>query len=308
VNIFITGATGFLGTHLVRHLREVGHEVTAVGSKECDLTRQGSLEIFNRTQWDQIYHLAAWTQAGDFCLKHPGEQWIKNQQINTNVLEWWRSSQPQAKMIAIGTSCCYEPGTPHVEERFLVGEPTESLYTYAMTKRMLLVGLQSLSRQFGLKYLFVVPSTLYGPDYHLDGRQMHFIFDLLRKIVDGKYKGAPVELWGDGTQKRELIHVDSFVRTMTYLAQNVDDEVFNIGGGEEYPIRWYAEMLAEYVGYDASKIGYDTSKYVGATSKFLVVDKVRKAVPHFNPVPLDQGLREIVAWYLAAHKLAQTAA
>ncbi len=308
MKIFVTGATGFLGTHLVRHLRAAGHEVTAVGSKECDLTRQGSLEVFSHTKWDQIYHLAAWTQAGDFCLKHPGEQWIKNQQINTNVLEWWHLSQPQAKMIAIGTSCCYEPGTPHVEERFLVGEPTESLYTYAMTKRMLLVGLQSLARQFGLKYLFVVPSTLYGPDYHLDGRQMHFIFDLLRKIVDGKYKGTPVELWGDGTQRRELIHVESFVTTMTHLAQHVHNESFNIGGGQEHPIRWYAEMLAEYVGYDASRIVYDTSKYVGATSKFLVVDKVRKAVPHFNPVPLDQGLREIVNWYLAAHKIAKTAA
>ena len=308
MKIFITGATGFLGTHLVKHLRGAGHDVTAVGSKECDLTRQGSLQAFNHTKWDHIYHLAAWTQAGDFCLKHPGEQWIKNQQINTNVLEWWHTSQPQAKMIAIGTSCCYEPGTPHVEERFLLGMPTESLYTYAMTKRMLLVGLQSLARQFGLTYLFVVPSTLYGPDYHLDGRQMHFIFDLLRKIVDGKYKETPVELWGDGTQKRELIHVDSFVSTMTYLAQNVDNEIFNIGGGEEHPIRSFAEMLAEYVGYDASKITYDTTKYVGATSKFLVVDKVRKAVPSFNPIPLDQGLREIVNWYLAAQKLARTAA
>lgn len=308
MKIFVTGATGFLGTHLVTSLRAQGHEVVAVGSRECDLTVQGSLSRFNDVAWDQIYHLAAWTQAGDFCLRHPGEQWIKNQQINTNVLEWWHSSQPQAKMIAVGTSCCYEPGTPHVEERFLLGEPTESLYTYAMTKRMLLVGLKSLSKQFGLKYLFVVPSTLYGADYHLDGRQMHFIFDLLRKIVDGKYKGTPVVLWGDGNQKRELIHVDTFVKTASYLAEHVDNDVFNIGGGEEFPIRWYAEMLAEYVGYDASKIQYDTTKYVGATSKFLVVDKVRRAVPHFNPVSLEKGLKEIVDWYLTAEKVSITAA
>ena len=308
MKIFVTGATGFLGSHLVKHLRAEGHEVLAVGSKECDLTVQGSLLLFNHTAWDQIYHLAAWTQAGDFCLRHPGEQWIKNQQINTNVLEWWHSSQPQAKMIAIGTSCCYEPGTPHVEERFLLGEPTESLYTYAMTKRMLLVGLQSLSRQFGLKYLFVVPSTLYGADYHLDGRQMHFIFDLLRKIVDGKYKGTPVVLWGDGNQKRELIHVDTFVKTTAYLAEHVSNDIFNIGGGVEFPIRWYAEMLAEYVGFDVSKIQYDTTKYVGATSKFLIVDKVRTTVPNFNPVPLERGLQEIVEWYLTAEKASRTAA
>lgn len=308
MKIFVTGATGFLGTHLVKHLRSEGHEVFAAGSKDCDLTTQGALSRYSDVAWDQIYHLAAWTQAGDFCLRHPGEQWIKNQQINTNVLEWWQSSQPQAKMIAVGTSCCYEPGTPHVEERFLMGEPTESLYTYAMTKRMLLVGLKSLSKQFGLKYLFVVPSTLYGAEYHLDGRQMHFIFDLLRKIVDGKYKGTPVVLWGDGNQKRELIHVDTFVKTMSYLAEHEDNDIFNIGGGEEFPIRWYAEMLAELVGYDVSKIQYDTTKYVGATSKFLVVDKVRRSVPHFNPVSLEKGLKEIVEWYLSAEKVCVTAA
>ena len=50
-----------------------------------------------------------------------------------------------------------------------------------MTKRMLYQGVRALNKQFGMKYLCLVPSTLYGPKYHLDGRQMHFIFDLIRK-------------------------------------------------------------------------------------------------------------------------------
>jgi GDP-L-fucose synthase len=306
MNIFVTGATGFLGTHLIKFLKQHGHEVTGVGSAECDLTSPSSLKRFDSVKWDQIYHLAAWTQAGDFCLKHPGEQWIKNQQINTTMLSWWADTQRQAKMIAIGTSCCYEPGTPHREDNFLKGMPIESLYTYAMTKRMLLVGLQSLAHQFGLKYLFVIPSTLYGPDYHLDGRQMHFIFDLLRKIVDHKTKGIPIILWGDGNQKRELIDVECFVRTMYQLALERDNDLFNIGGGTEYSIRTFAELLADIVGIEHSAISYDTSKYVGATSKFLIVDKLRAAIPDFAPLPLEVGLKQIVDWYmLAAVKVRQ---
>jgi GDP-L-fucose synthase len=299
MKIFITGATGFLGSHLVRFLKHQGHDVTGVGSAQCDLRSIENLRAFSSTRWDQIYHLAAWTQAGDFCLRHPGEQWIINQEMNTTVLRWWQEEQPQAKMIAIGTSCCYEPGTPHVEERFLSGMPIDSLFTYAMTKRMLLAGLQALSKQFGLRYLFVIPSTLYGADYHLDGRQMHFIFDLLRKIVDGKRYGSPVTLWGDGSQRRELVHVLSFIEGMYALAQDVDNDIFNIGGGKEYPIRWYAESLCEMVGYDPSRIEYDTSRYVGATSKVLSIEKIQQALPSWQPAPLRDGLQEIVEWYLA---------
>lgn len=298
MKILITGATGFLGRFLSSYLETQGHEIIKANSKNCDLTKPDSLNQFNNVRFEQIYHLAAWTQAGDFCLYHPGEQWIINQQINTNTLVWWQREQPQAKLIAIGPSCAYEPGIPHKEENFLVGTPTESLFTYAMVKRMLYIGLLALNKQFHLKYLMVVPSTLYGPDYHTDGRQMHFIFDLIRKILRGKLYNEPVVLWGDGYQKREIIHVDDFVKTMVYLADNVDNELFNIGAGEEYTIRDFAKMICEKVGYDRNLIQYDTSKYVGAREKFLITDKVKKAVPDFNLKPLSEGLEETINWFL----------
>src|SRR5690242_21696517 len=134
MRILVTGATGFLGTALCRQLALAGHSVQALGSRDADLTQPGSLEPFGAERYDQIYHLAAWTQAGDFCLSHPGEQWLINQQINTNLLAWWQASQPQAKLIAMGTSCAYPPQGDLAEDRFLEGEPIESLFTYAMTK------------------------------------------------------------------------------------------------------------------------------------------------------------------------------
>lgn len=298
MKILITGASGFLGGHLSKVLNNEGHELTAIGSKDCDLRIAGSLNKFNNIKYDQIFHLAAWTQAGDFCLTHQGEQWIVNQQMNTNVLSWWKEQQAQAKMIAIGSSCCYQPGTPHLEENFLSGLPIESLFTYAMTKRMLYTGLISLNKQFGMKYLFVIPSTLYGPDYHLDGRQMHFIFDLMRKIVNGKNKGEKVELWGDGSQKRELIHVRDFISATLELNKKVDNEIVNIGGGAEYSIKEFAEILCQTIGYDSSKIFYDQAKYVGAQSKFLRTDKLQKLLPEFKQHPLNQGLKETVSWFI----------
>src|SRR5205807_10412342 len=168
VDILVTGATGFLGTAFCSCLEADGHSVVRLNSKNCNLTEPHSLDCYNGRPYDQVYHLAAWTRAGDFCLYHPGEQWVVNQQINTHVLAWWQRHQPQAKMICIGTSCAYAPDQDLVEENYLVGTPIESLFTYAMTKRMLYIGLLALRKQYGLKYLCLVPSTLYGPGYHTE--------------------------------------------------------------------------------------------------------------------------------------------
>lgn len=297
MKILITGASGFLGTALCRQLESAGHEIVRLNSKNCDLTQPGSLDVFNDRRYDQIYHLAAWTQAGDFCLHHPGEQWVINQQINTNVLAWWQRSQPQAKLMSIGTSCAYAPDSELVEANYLVGMPIDSLFTYAMTKRMLYVGLLALKKQFGLKHLCVVPSTLYGAGYHTDGRQMHFIFDLIRKILRGKLHGEPVALWGDGHQRRELVFADDFVRILIQLSTRLENDLINIGAGEEFSIREFAQMICGIVGYDFSKIQFDTSKYVGARSKCLSVDKLRQTLPSFPMTTLENGLRQTIQWF-----------
>ena len=297
MRILVTGASGFLGTALCAKLELQGHQLTRLDSKNCDLTRAGSLEAFGGAAYDRIYHLAAWTQAGDFCLRHAGEQWIINQQINTHVLAWWQQRQPQAKLIGMGTSCAYAPEAELAEENYLVGSPIASLFTYAMTKRMLYAGLLALRQQFGLRYLCLVPSTLYGPGYHADGRQMHFIFDLIRKILRGKLHGEPVVLWGDGHQTRELVYVDDFVRLALELDAAQENELINIGAGEEFSIRHFARLICEQVGYDFPAIQFDTSRYVGARSKCLSIRKLRRLVPDLQFTPLETGLARTIAWF-----------
>lgn len=297
MKIIVTGATGFLGQSLCSQLKASGHLVVELNSKNCDLTQAESLMAFNQRDYDQIFHLAAWTQAGDFCLKHPGEQWIINQQINTNVLSWWQSYQPQAKLISIGTSCSYAPDLELVEENYLLGMPIDSLFTYAMTKRMLYAGLLAVHKQFDLNYLHVVPSTLYGPGYHTDGRQMHFIFDLIRKIIEGKLYARPVILWGDGYQKRELVYIDDFVRILTHLSESRQNELVNIGAGREHTIRHFAQLISEEVGFDHNVVHYDTSRYVGARSKCLDTRKLRKMVSDLQLTPLETGLSTTIKWF-----------
>ena len=157
---------------------------------------------------------------------------------------------------------------------------------------MLLVGLRALQKQYGMRYLYLIPSTLYGPGYHTDGRQLHFIFDLIRKIMRGKFENEPVILWGDGHQRRELVHVFDFVNVM--INTSAENEIFNVGAGADYSIRGFAQIICDSLDYPFKKIQFDTSKYVGALSKVLHTEKLGP----FKQIPLQEGLEQTIEWFL----------
>lgn len=301
MKIFVTGGGGFLGRELVSNLIGLGNDVDYPSSKLCNLLEMNALSSYSDCKYDQIFHLAAWTQAGDFCLAHPGEQWVNNQLINTNIVNWWRSKQSNAKLIFMGTSCAYSTSAELLEENYMSGEPIDSLYTYAMTKRMLYQGARAMEKQFQMRWLCAVPSTLYGPSYHLDGRQMHFIFDLIRKILRGKYLNDPVILWGDGYQRRELVHVRSFVNILLELSNTLNNKLINIGAGIDYSIREFVHIICKLVDYDENLVHYDITRYVGAKSKTLSIAEVQKHINSYSArlIPLEEGLSETVDWFIS---------
>jgi GDP-L-fucose synthase len=292
----VTGATGYLGSALVPALGALGMDVVALGSRDADLRLDGALAPYSHRRFDLVFHLAAWTEAGDFCLRHPGEQWLVNQRINTNVLAWWHAAQPQAKLVSIGTSCAYAEGSEHVESEYLLGEPTPSLYTYAMTKRMLWIGQQSLARQFGLRHMTVVPSTLYGPGYRIGHKQMHFVFDIAAKILARRRGGPRPVLWGTGEQVRELIYIDDFIGELLSLTPSVEGEIVNIGAGEGHSLREFADTICELAGVPPGDIVWDESRYVGARHKVLSTAKLDRLLPHRSRTPLRTGLARTLAW------------
>ena len=301
MKVLVTGATGFLGTHLVKKLKEIGYAVFISNTKTANLSNLDNLRIYDEIRFDYIFHLAAVTKAGDYCLKFKGDQWISNQIINTNILKYWKEKQPQAKMICMGTSCSYAPDVFMTEDNYLLGQPDEGLYTYAMTKRMLLVGLKSLEEQYGLKWLYFVPSTLYGPDFELDDN--HFIFDFIRNCYNAKCNNDEFVVWGDGHQRRELIYVDDAVSAMINLL-GFDNQVFNLGSGIDHSINEFAKIVCEIYDYDYSQVKHDLTKYVGVKEKRIDTIKTENALGlnDLNSTSLTDGLRIAIDYFKKEYK------
>jgi len=301
-SVIVTGASGFMGRALVSRLGELGVDCVGLSSRDADLLDPRSLDRYDHTKYDHIFHLAAWYEVGDPSLHHLGQQWLNNQQINTTVLGWWQAHQPQAKLVSIGTSAAYEDGGDYREENYLKGDPIQSLYTYAMSKRMLLTGQMNMGQEYGLKWLSVIASTVYGPGPNTSGRQLQFIFDITRKILDYKYNNEAIALWGDGYQRRELVHVSDFVNEMLELSNLDENTVVNIGEGNDHTIREFAEILCEAAEVDPAVIQYDTSMNSGSKSKRLNAEKLERLLPGKSRIPLRDGLFELVLDMEQAYK------
>lgn len=283
MKIAVTGGTGFVGRHLIPTLKELGHDVFAFNSKNLE-------EISTLTNLDYIIHLAVKTAAGGYCQTHPGEQFLVNSSITTTMLSTWKNLYPSAKMITFGSSCGYDKNVIKTEENYLKGEPEPGYEVYGTIKRSLLVGLRAFKQEYGMNYSYLIPSVFYGPEYDLHDR--HFIFDLIRKIVDAKNKGSRVVLWGTGNQTRELIFIkdaiDIIIKALTW-----DKEVVNLSSGKEHSIKEYAQTICNIVGYDFNLIEWDTNAFVGSENKKLV----NTHLTSFPFTSLEEGLKQTIKYY-----------
>jgi len=273
--------------------------------QELDLTDQRAVQEFFLRELPEYVYLAAAKVGGILAnTTYPADFIGQNLLIQTNVIhEAYRAGVK--RFLFLGSSCIYPKHAPQpMKEEYLLTGPLEPTNRpYALAKIAGIEMCWAYNRQYGARFLAVMPTNLFGPGDHYDLHDSHVIPALLRKMHDAKMNGVrKVMVWGSGTPRREFLCSDDAADACVFLmklpeqqftqivSQDENHPIVNIGCGRDITVRELAELIAEVVGF-RGRLVFDRSKPDGTLRKLL--DVSRLAALGWKPrTSLEAGLRE----------------
>ncbi|MEI7560828.1 MAG: GDP-L-fucose synthase [Actinomycetes bacterium] len=299
MTILVAGATGLVGSAIVREFERVGKSVKGISSKDVDLLdRNATFSYLADFKPAIVIDAAARVGGIGANNSHPVDFLTKNIQIQSNLMD--AAHQARVKnFVFLGSSCIYPRNCaqPIKEEYILTGELEKTNSAYAIAKIAGLELIKSYRKQFGHKWISVMPTNLYGPNDNFDLENSHVFPALIRKFVEGKRNNsASVTLWGSGSPKREFLHVDDLAKAILVCLEKYDsDQHINIGTGEDLEIKALANKISKAAGFTGEVI-WDSNKPDGTPRKVLDISKITNL--GWKPsISLDSGIAQTVQWY-----------
>lgn len=298
--IYLAGHQGLVGSAIHRKLSAEGFgRIITRTLRELDLRNQAATAEFFAAEKPEYVFLAAAKVGGILANNtYPAEFIHDNLAIQTNVIHQ-SYLHGVKKMLFLGSSCIYPKLAPQPmkEEHLLTGvlEPTNE--PYAIAKIAGIKMCQAYNRQYGTRFISVMPTNLYGPHDNFDLQTSHVLPALIRKFHEAKINNrAFVEIWGSGLPRREFLYVDDLAAACLFLMQRYDgSEIVNIGVGEDITIKDLALLIKEIVGFEG-ELRFDSGKPDGAPRKLLDVSRLH-ALGWKAEISLQEGISAAYRWY-----------
>jgi GDP-L-fucose synthase len=300
MTILVAGGSGLVGSAIVRELKGLNQDVIGISSKDVDLLdRNKTFKFINNLKPAAIIDSAAKVGGIGGNNSYPVEFLSQNLQIQSNLMDAAHAAKV-SKFVFLGSSCIYprDCAQPIKEEYLLTGALEQTNSAYAVAKIAGIELIKSYRKEYGYKWISVMPTNMYGPNDNFDLENGHVLPVLIRKFIEAKLSDSgKVALWGSGSPLREFLHVDDLAKAVVLCMDKYDDsKQINVGSGEEVSIKDLADKISKAVGF-SGEIIWDSSKPDGTMRK--VLDSSKIANLGWKPlISLDQGIASTVEWYL----------
>lgn len=299
MTIVVLGSRGLVGSAVCRHLTKKNWNFVAATRRDVDVTNAISIDSFFREVKPSVVIAAAAKVGGLMAnFEYPVEFLSENVLSQTYLMDASYKHDVE-KFVFLGSSCIYpkEAPQPISEDSLLTGplEITNEAYAIAKITGVKLV--QGYRREYGRKWISVMPTNLYGVNDNFDLRTSHALPALMRKFHDAKINGlSSVELWGTGKPRREFMFSDDFASALMHVIENYDDDKpINVGTGTDVSILELSEIMKEIVGFEGS-IRWNNDIPDGTFRKLLDISKL-KSLGWKPENDLASGLRQTYEWF-----------
>ena len=298
--IFVAGHTGMVGSAIVRLLNNIDCEILTVSSQELDLKQSSKVDKWFDDHRPDAVFLAAAKVGGILAnSSYPADFLIDNLSIQNSVITNAFKYKVK-KLMFLGSSCIYPRNAkqPIKESSLLTGilEPTNEAYAIAKIAGIKLC--QFYRKQYGVDYVSVMPTNLYGPGDNFHPKNSHVVAALISKFYEAvKLNKEEVIIWGTGKPLREFMHVDDLAEGLIFLMENYSEyEHVNIGTGKEISITEFAKIIKNISGWKG-KIKFDDSYPDGMPRKVMDINKISK-LGWNSKIELKEGLKQAYKWFI----------
>jgi len=308
--VFIAGHRGLVGSALTRLFIQKGFSQLILRTKEdLDLRDGQAVHHFFKKEKPEYVLLAAAKVGGIFAnFSEPAPFLYDNLAIQNNVIHS-AFLYGVKRFLFLGSSCIYPVKCPQpIHESDLLTGPLEiTNEAYAIAKIAGIKMCEAYNKQYGTKFVALMPTNLYGPQDHFDPIRSHVIPAMILKVDRAMEKNEKnISFWGTGSPRREFLYVDDLAQAC-YQVMNLSETEFqtlfsenqrpiiNVGYGSDLPVKELVQMIANLMGY-SGEWSWDSSKPDGTERKLLDSSRIQK-IGWRPQVSLEEGLSKTIAWY-----------
>jgi GDP-L-fucose synthase len=302
IRVLLTGGGGMVGRNILEHPNRHNFEFLAPRSDELDLRDFDAINSYLRAFTpDIVIHAAGKVGGIQANIREPVGFLMDNLDMGRNII-WASYKFGIDRIINLGSSCMYPRNHTEAlrEELVLTGqlEPTNEGYALAkiVTARLCDYIMREDSR---CQYKTLIPCNIYGRYDKFDPAQSHLLPAIISKVHHAKLVGQEsVEIWGDGTARREFMYAGDLADVLLRAITNFDTlpSCMNVGLGFDYTINEYYQAAAEVLGYTGGFI-HDIGKPVGMARKLVCVER-QTAWGWSARHDLHEGIERTYAYFL----------